>query len=99
MASPDRLTGVVVVGGSAGALEPLIQVVGGLPVDLRATVCVVLHLPAQWRTSFPEIVRRIRGHDVAMARDDEVLRARIRDALQRAVPDSAATRSGGGTVT
>jgi two-component system chemotaxis response regulator CheB len=84
MTSHDRLTGVVLIGGSAGALEPLITVLGGLPVDLPATVCVVLHRPAQSRTSLPEILRRIRGHDVAMATDGEVLRGRM---VRVAVPD------------
>lgn len=34
---------VVVIGGSAGALEPLKMIVSDLPADLRASILVVLH--------------------------------------------------------
>src|SRR3954469_17296828 len=35
---------VIVIGGSAGAVEPLQELVGGLPRGLAAAVCIVLHL-------------------------------------------------------
>jgi two-component system chemotaxis response regulator CheB len=38
---------IIVIGGSAGAIVPLRQIVGALPADLQAAVFVVLHIPAQ----------------------------------------------------
>ncbi|QOG23791.1 MULTISPECIES: chemotaxis protein CheB [Bradyrhizobium] len=38
---------IIVIGGSAGATQPLKQILGGLPADLPAAVFVVLHIPAQ----------------------------------------------------
>jgi two-component system chemotaxis response regulator CheB len=37
---------IVVIGGSAGAFEPLGAILAALPAELSATVCVVLHRPA-----------------------------------------------------
>lgn len=38
---------IIVIGGSAGATQPLKQILGGLPADLPAAVFIVLHIPAQ----------------------------------------------------
>ncbi|MGY8638633.1 chemotaxis protein CheB [Bradyrhizobium sp. 14AA] len=38
---------IIVIGGSAGATQPLKQLLGGLPADLPAAVFIVLHIPAQ----------------------------------------------------
>ncbi|WP_454646768.1 chemotaxis protein CheB [Bradyrhizobium liaoningense] len=38
---------VIVIGGSAGATQPLKQILGRMPADLPAAVFVVLHIPAQ----------------------------------------------------
>jgi two-component system chemotaxis response regulator CheB len=38
---------IIVIGGSAGATQPLKQILGRLPADLPAAVFVVLHIPSQ----------------------------------------------------
>jgi two-component system chemotaxis response regulator CheB len=60
---------VVVVGGSAGALEALRELVGRLPAGLPAAVLVTFHLPAGRRSRMPAILGRSgplaagHGHD------------------------------------
>ena len=49
---------VIVVGGSAGAVEPLQELVGGLPRELAAAVCVVLHLGNR-QSMLPELFSRV----------------------------------------
>jgi len=49
---------VIVVGGSAGAVEPLMDLVGGLPAGLAAAVCIVLHLGNR-QSMLPELFRRV----------------------------------------
>jgi two-component system, chemotaxis family, protein-glutamate methylesterase/glutaminase len=38
---------IVVIGGSAGSLEPLQTLISRLPADLRASVLVVVHIPSE----------------------------------------------------
>lgn len=53
-ASHEPWSRLVVVGGSAGGIEALVQLVAGLPADFPAPVCVVLHLG-----SGPSVLPRI----------------------------------------
>jgi len=48
---------VVVIGGSAGALEPLREIIHRLPSDFPAAVLVVIHLSPDYPSRLPDILR------------------------------------------
>jgi two-component system, chemotaxis family, protein-glutamate methylesterase/glutaminase len=48
----------VLIGASAGGIEPLIRVIEDLPSDLPAAVIVVVHVPADADSLLPEILAR-----------------------------------------
>jgi CheB methylesterase len=52
---------IVVIGGSAGALDPLKQIVSDLPANLPAVVIAVLHLGATSRSALAAILNRAAG--------------------------------------
>ena len=47
---------IVVIGGSAWALDPLKTIIAGLPADLPAAVFVVVHIPTDFSSALPEIL-------------------------------------------
>lgn len=47
---------IIVIGGSAGALEPLRTIVAALPSDLPAALLVVLHIPQDYPSILPELL-------------------------------------------
>ncbi|MBV9358948.1 MAG: chemotaxis protein CheB, partial [Chloroflexi bacterium] len=49
---------MVVIGASAGGVEPLMRLVGGLSADLPAAVFVVLHMAPNWPSALPAILDR-----------------------------------------
>jgi two-component system, chemotaxis family, protein-glutamate methylesterase/glutaminase len=67
--------GLVVIGASAGGVETLRRVVGGLPADLSAAVCVVLHLAPGSPSALAGILNRVGPLPCRAAVDGESLRA------------------------
>src|SRR3954452_14070025 len=49
---------VVVIGGSAGAIEALGDVLGGLAADIPARIAVILHTTSAGSTRLAEVIRR-----------------------------------------
>lgn len=75
-ADPEAARGVVVVvGGSAGSLEPLLALVEGLPPDLAAAVLVVVHLHPGSGTLLPGILGRHSSLPAHAAEDGAALEA------------------------
>jgi two-component system chemotaxis response regulator CheB len=64
---------VVVVGASAGGVEALTTLAGGLPEDLDAAICVVLHLSAGSESRLADIISRAGPLPAFQARGGERL--------------------------
>jgi two-component system chemotaxis response regulator CheB len=62
-----------VIGGSAGALEPLIEIVGALPADLAIPIAVVLHLTPTHPSLVPPLLARTSVRRVREPEDKEPL--------------------------
>jgi two-component system chemotaxis response regulator CheB len=75
---------VVVVGASAGGVEALTTLAGGLPTDLAAAVCVVLHLPAGAESRLADIISRAGPLPAIQAQGREPL---VRGRIYVAPPD------------
>jgi two-component system chemotaxis response regulator CheB len=68
-------SGLVVVGGSAGGIEALRELVGGLKPDFPAAVLVVVHVPPAGTSALPSILDRRGALPAQHAQDGDVLRA------------------------
>src|SRR5262252_6098153 len=55
---------MVVIGGSAGALDPLVRLLDGLPGGFSASVFVTLHIPPDHPSLLPQLLSK-RGHRIA----------------------------------
>src|SRR3954451_21393511 len=49
---------IIMIGTSAGGIEPLKQIVSNLPADLPASIFVVVHLPPWHRSALPSVLSR-----------------------------------------
>jgi two-component system, chemotaxis family, protein-glutamate methylesterase/glutaminase len=66
---------LVVLGASAGGVQALCEVVGGLPADLPAAVLAVLHVSPYGRSAMPSILQRRGALPAAHPGDGEPIRA------------------------
>ncbi len=67
----DSQHAIIVIGASAGGIEPLLAIVQELPADLPAAVFVVVHTPPHASSRLPEILARVGPLPAAHARDGE----------------------------
>jgi two-component system chemotaxis response regulator CheB len=75
MADPgDSRHDLVVIGASAGGVETLKRVVAGLPSDLRAAICIVLHVAPGSPSALASILRRAGELPCQPAGDGDPLR-------------------------
>ena len=59
----------MVIGGSAGAIRPLREILAGLPAGLPATVCVVIHMPDDSPSALARVLGRAGSLDASFADD------------------------------
>lgn len=62
---------IVLIGASAGGVQALCEVIGGLPRDLPAAVFVVLHISPYGRSVLPSILNRLGTLEAFHAEDGE----------------------------
>ncbi len=68
------MTNVLLIGASAGGIEPLIDLIERLPADLPAPVLIVVHVPPDANSRLPDILQRKSELRVRHAADGEPLR-------------------------
>jgi two-component system chemotaxis response regulator CheB len=66
---------MLVIGGSAGSIEALIEIVARLPADLPAAVLVTVHVGGNSRSTLPRVLARAGRLPAAHARHGEPLRS------------------------
>ena len=74
MADAERSRDLVVVGASAGGVGTLRLLVAGLPPDLGAAVCIVLHTAPRGSSALASILRRAGPLPCRAARDGDELK-------------------------
>ncbi len=86
---------LVVIGGSAGAVEVLQQVMRGLRSTPRPAVAVVLHMPPHAKGVLHEILARPAGPPMKIAEDKEPI---VPGTVYFATPGYHLLVEGGGTL-
>jgi two-component system chemotaxis response regulator CheB len=66
---------IIVIGGSAGSIEPIVQLLSQLPSDLPATLFAVIHIPSEGTGILPQILQRRSTLDVLHPSDGQPIRA------------------------
>ena len=66
---------IVVIGGSQGAIEALLEIVTAFPFDLAAAIFVVVHLPAEANSYLPNMLTRAGKIRAGHPADGEPVRA------------------------
>ena len=64
---------IVVIGGSAGAIDALTNIVRGLPKDFGGHAFVVQHLPPSSPSNLPEMLTKAGPLRAVHAKDGEVI--------------------------
>lgn len=64
---------LLVVGGSAGALEAVVELVGALPLSVACPIAIVLHIPPRVPSLLPSVLARATARPVREAEDKEPL--------------------------
>lgn len=72
--APGAQVPLLVVGGSAGSLGPMVELVNGLPGDLPAAVLVCQHTSQEGRSQLPDILARRARLPAVWAVESERLR-------------------------
>ena len=65
---------VVVIGGSAGALDPIKEIVAELPPDTPAAVVIVVHMAATAKSALAPILNRLGGMQAVTPCDGDALK-------------------------
>src|SRR5262245_31751368 len=65
---------IIVIGASAGGVDPLRRIVEPLPGDLQAAIFVVMHLAPLSPSVLPEILQRATSLDVVAASDGQAVK-------------------------
>jgi two-component system chemotaxis response regulator CheB len=64
---------IVVIGASAGGLDPVIRLVAALERGLPLSLFVVFHTPADWTSEYPRILSKAGAYPAAFAHGGETL--------------------------
>jgi two-component system chemotaxis response regulator CheB len=70
----DAPRAVLAIGGSAGSLGPLQDIVGSLPYDSEAAVLIVMHVGSRMPSQLPQILGRSSRLPAVQAEDGEPVR-------------------------
>src|SRR5919204_4493905 len=66
---------IIVIGTSAGGIEALQALVGGLPPELKAAIFIVQHFPPHLPSHLPRLLTRAGPLPAAHARDGEAIQS------------------------